>query len=325
MARRKVFGTLKADGNRVALVAINGSLKWEFSANPTAKMYMDTNCISFTPPDSPGYLSWNIGIEWLVRQGFKLTDINHPPRDHEAWSSPMSDKFLMDPEGIKLDGPPNDPDELGEIHRRILIEGYAFTLELQALKEAASKAESASMTEPASCGTGFGGYMKDNTCDKGGGIRSSDDADPFSSAFDNYTLDSVKKPAKPKPVTPPAPKPKAGKSSRPVVSPKPVTPPPATPPPLSTNVLGTIMANGSKVTLLFKDGWMAWEFPDNPKAEQYLNDNCLNMGHPDTVGYPQWPSGMVWLSTHGFDLGESSPPPRNPTSDVEVRNTGKVY
>lgn len=323
MARRKVFGMLKADGNPVALVAVNGSLKWEFSANPTAKMYMDTNCISFTPPDSPGYLSWNIGIEWLVRQGFKLTDINYPPRDHEAWSSPMSDKFLIDPEGIKFDGPLNDPDKVEEIHRRVLVRAYIYALELQAKDEA--EAEASAMTEATNCGTKSDGNMKDNTCDKGDGIRSSDDADPFRSAFDNYTLDSVKKPAKPKPVTPPAPKPKAGKSSRPVVSPKPVTPPPATPPPLSTNVLGTIMANGSKVTLLFKDGWMAWEFPDDPNAEKYLNDNCLEMGHPDAVGYPQWPNGVHWLITQGYEITEQVAPPREPMPDDEVKKTGWIW
>jgi hypothetical protein len=312
MVRRKVLGILKADGNPVALVAINGSLKWEFSANPTAKMYMDTNCISFTPPDSPGYLSWNIGIEWLVRQGFELTDINHPPRDHEAWSSPMSDKFLMDPEGIKFDGPLNDPDKVEEIHRKILVGAYAYALRLQALKEAAAKAEAASMTEPSNCGTKSDGNMKDNTCDKGDGIRSSDDADPFRSAFDNYTLDPVKKAAKPKAMMPPAPKPNATKPPEPVVPPK--------------IVFGTLKANGEQVALVAKGGDHKWEFPANPEIEKILNATCISFSPPDSPGYPSWFDGVDWFNTHGFELTEIKHPPRDheAMSDEFIKRTGMI-
>jgi hypothetical protein len=92
-----------------------------------------------------------------------------------------------------------------------------------------------------------------------------------------------------------------------------------------TNIVGTVKANGSKVTLLFKDGWMEWEFPDDPKAEEYLNDNCLRRGHPDAVGYPQWPNGVHWLITQGYEITEQVAPQREPMPDSEVLRTGWVW
>ena len=124
-----------------------------------------------------------------------------------------SDKFLMDPASIKFDGPLNDPDKVGEIHREILAGAYAYALELQAKDKA--EAESSAMTEATNCGIGSGGFKKGNTCAKGG----SGGSDPFGSDFDDISFEPVapvKKKATPKPKV--------------VKPPEPVTPPP--PPPV---------------------------------------------------------------------------------------------
>ena len=84
------FGTLKANGEQVAFVARDGDHKWEFPANPEIEKILNATCISFSPPDSPGYPSWNVWINWFSEHGFELTEIKHPPRNHES----MSDEFI---------------------------------------------------------------------------------------------------------------------------------------------------------------------------------------------------------------------------------------